>query len=206
MIMISERANYIFEQAIADYHVYDSTDHPIVKPYFNHPLENLLYKKCWIDTVQWHLEDEIRNPHIDPIIGLSLKRRIDESNQQRTDVVEEIDHFYLRHFDRVKPRRDARVNTESPAWALDRLSILSLKIYHMREETEHTKASPQHIASCIEKLIVLLRQRRDLSHSIDELLDDIRAGRKYMKVYKQMKMYNDPALNPVLYAQANPNA
>ena len=205
-MLTAEKCYTIFQQSIEDYHHYDDVDHPLQNPYASNQFEHLLYHKNWIDTVQWHLEDEIRNPHIDPIIGLSLKRRIDESNQQRTDVVEEIDHFYLRHFDRVKPRRDARVNTESPAWALDRLSILSLKIYHMREETEHTKASPQHIASCIEKLIVLLRQRRDLSHSIDELLDDIRAGRKYMKVYKQMKMYNDPALNPVLYAQANPNA
>lgn len=204
--MISEKANYIFEQAIADYHLYDVIDRPIVQPYTANTLGNLLYKKCWIDTVQWHLEDEIRNPHIDPIVGLSLKRRIDKSNQQRTDIVEEIDSYYLQHFAGIKPRRDARVNTESPAWALDRLSILALKIYHMREETENRDAASQHIASCMGKLMVLLRQRRDLSRSIDELLEDIRSGRKYMKVYKQMKMYNDPKLNPVLYARANHNA
>lgn len=204
--MISEKANYIFEQAIADYHVYDTTDHAIVKPYFNSTLENLLYKKCWIDAVQWHLEDEVRDPHIDPIVGLSLKRRIDESNQFRTDIVEEIDNYYLEYFAHVQPNKDARVNTESPAWALDRLSILALKIYHMREETENRDASPQHVAACMDKLMILLRQRKDLSRSIDELLEDIQSGRKYMKVYKQMKMYNDPALNPVLYAQANSNA
>lgn len=204
--MISEEANYIFEQAIADYHVYDVTDALITLPYATNTVGGLLYKKCWIDTVQWHLEDEIRNPHIDPIVGLSLKRKIDESNQLRTNIVEEIDSYYLRYFAQVKPRKDARVNTESPAWALDRLSILALKIYHMREETESRDASSKHIALCMEKLMVLLRQRKDLSRSIDELLEDIRAGRKYMKVYKQMKMYNDPTLNPVLYARANQNA
>lgn len=204
--MISEEANYIFEQAIADYHLYDVTDRPITLPYSTNTLGNLLYKKCWIDTVQWHLEDEIRNPHIDPIAGLSLKRKIDKSNQLRTDIVEEIDSYYLRYFAQVKPRKDATVNTESLAWALDRLSILTLKIYHMREETESRDASSKHIALCMEKLMVLLRQRKDLSRSIDELLEDIRAGRKYMKVYKQMKMYNDPKLNPVLYARENQNA
>ncbi len=198
--MISEKANRIFERAIENYHIFDSIDCPFNNPYPAHSLEHLLYRKCWIDTMQWHMEDEVRDPDIEPSIGLDWKRRIDESNQLRTDTVEFIDHYFLRYFTHVRPRKDARVNTESPAWALDRLSILCLKVYHMRQETQKIDAAAQHIASCMEKLMVLLRQQEDLSQSIDELLEDIRTGRKYMKVYKQMKMYNDPALNPVLYA------
>jgi len=199
-MMISEKANRIFEQAIENYHLFDSIDCPFNNPYASHTLDHLFYKKCWIDTMQWHMEDEVRDPQIDPVIGLEWKRRIDESNQLRTDVVELIDSYFLRYFSQVKPRTDAKINTESPAWALDRLSILCLKIYHMRQEAQRFDASPDHIASCTEKLMVLLRQHEDLSRSIDELLEDIRTGRKYMKVYKQMKMYNDAALNPVLYA------
>ncbi len=203
--MISERANRIFEQAITDYHIFDSIDYPFSNPYPNRTLDNLLYKKCWVDTMQWHMEDEVRDPHIDPVIGLEWKRRIDESNQLRTDIVEYIDDYYLRKFAHVMPRKGARVNTESPAWAIDRLSILALKIYHMRQEVENPEATARHAVSCGEKLMVLLRQRRDLSKSIDELLEDIKSGVKYMKVYKQMKMYNDPTLNPVLY-RANQHA
>ncbi|MFC3198567.1 DUF4254 domain-containing protein [Parapedobacter deserti] len=198
--MISEKANRIFEQAIENYHLFDSIDCPYNNPYASHTLDYLLYKKCWIDTMQWHMEDEVRDPDIDPVVGLEWKRRIDDSNQLRTDTVELIDNYFLRHFSHVIPQNDARVNTESPAWALDRLSILCLKIYHMRQETQKINASPQHVTSCMEKLMVLLRQHEDLSRSIDELLDDIRKGKKYMKVYKQMKMYNDATLNPVLYA------
>ncbi|WP_436833123.1 DUF4254 domain-containing protein [Parapedobacter sp. DT-150] len=197
--MISEKSNRIFEQAIENYHIFDSIDCPFSNPYPRHTLEYLLYKKCWIDTMQWHMEDEVRDPNIDPAVGLEWKRRIDESNQLRTDTVELIDHYFVRYFANVIPHRDARINTESPAWALDRLSILCLKIYHMRQETEKIDASPQHIASCMEKLMILLRQHEDLSLSINELLEDIRTGKKYMKVYKQMKMYNDATLNPVLY-------
>lgn len=199
--MISELANTLFEQAIADYHQFDQIDHPVVNPYKKESLEHLLYLKNWIDTAQWHMEDVVRNPQIDPVEGLSWKRRIDVQNQIRTDMVEFIDSYFLQQYAHVTPLPDAKVNTESPAWAIDRLSILALKIYHMREEANRASASAEHRAQCQAKLDVLLRQKADLSVSIDELLADIEAGRKYMKVYKQMKMYNDPSLNPVLYKQ-----
>ena len=157
--------------------------------------------KCWIDTVQWHYEDIIRDPHIDPTEALALKRRIDRSNQDRTDLVEDIDSFFRSTYSDVKPLPDARLNTESPAWAVDRLSILALKIYHMKEQVERTDATDEHRARCQSKLNVLLEQQVDLSTAINQLLEDIEAGRKYMKVYRQMKMYNDPLLNPVLYGQ-----
>ena len=158
-----------------------------------------MYLKCWIDTVQWHFEDIIRDPHIDPIEALQLKRRIDRSNQDRTDLVEQIDSYFRQKYSTVNVLPDARINTESPAWAVDRLSILALKIYHMREQVERPDASPEHREKCQQKLNVLLEQQVDLSTAIDQLLEDIEAGRKYMKVYRQMKMYNDPATNPVLY-------
>lgn len=199
--MISATANTIFKQAIDNYHVHDSIDHPIENPYNRETLDHLLYLKCWIDTVQWHMEDVVRNPNIEPQEGLYWKRRIDESNQVRTDTVEYIDSYYLHLFASTLPKEDARINTESPAWAIDRLSILALKIYHMEQETKRADAAADHIAACTGKLAILLEQRTDLSNSIDELLIDIEAGNKFMKVYKQMKMYNDPALNPVLYGQ-----
>lgn len=202
--MISTAANSIFDKSISDYHVRDHVDTPISNPYPSDKLEHLLYLKNWIDTVQWHLEDIIRNPAIDPVEALAIKRRIDSSNQERTDVVEYIDSYYLQQYATVKPQENASINTESPAWAIDRLSILALKIYHMRIEAERTDASAEHIANCKQKLSVLLEQRTDLSSAIDELLADIEQGRKYMKVYKQMKMYNDPSLNPVLYQQQTP--
>ena len=189
----------IFEQAIADYHVTDNVDQPIHNPYVQGSIEFYLYLKNWIDTVQWHFEDLIRDPQIDPVAGMTLKRRIDKSNQDRTDLVEMIDSYFLDFYKDVKPQADAVINTESPAWAVDRLSILALKIYHMREQVARTDASAEHIAKCQQKLDVLLEQRKDLSSAIDQLLDDIAAGRKYMKVYKQMKMYNDPSTNPILY-------
>ena len=198
--MISAIANPIFQRAIQDYHVYDQIDHPIQNPYDKQSLEHLLYLKCWIDTVQWHMEDVVRNPSIDPKDGLYWKRRIDESNQYRTDTVEYIDSYFLQKFQDIQARPTATINTESPAWAIDRLSILALKIYHMEQETLRTDASETHIISCQEKLNVLLEQRKDLSQSIDELMTAIASGDKYMKVYKQMKMYNDPSLNPVLYS------
>ena len=191
--------NTIFNQAIRDYHVTDNVDTPINNPYERDSIENRLYLKCWIDTVQWHYEDIIRDPHIDPIEALSLKRRIDRSNQDRTDLVEQIDTYFRQLYSDVMVKPDATINTESPAWAVDRLSILALKIYHMREQVERTDASKEHIEKCQDKLNVLLAQQVDLSTAIDQLLDDIQAGRKYMKVYRQMKMYNDPATNPVLY-------
>jgi hypothetical protein len=199
--MISAKCISVFEESINNYHRTDSVDTPASNPYPKDKLEHLLYLKNWIDTVQWHLEDIIRNPSIDPVEALAIKRRIDRSNQERTDVVEYIDSYFFEKYKNVTPLSGASINTESPAWAIDRLSILALKIYHMQAEANRTDASPDHIAACRQKLGVLLEQRSDLSQAIDELLSDIEKGRKYMKVYKQMKMYNDPALNPVLYQQ-----
>ncbi|ERJ60643.1 DUF4254 domain-containing protein [Sphingobacterium paucimobilis] len=198
--MISPIANTIFQRVINDYHVHDEINHPIKNPYEASTLEHLLYLKCWIDTAQWHMEDVVRNPNIDPNDGLYWKRRIDKQNQVRTDTVEYIDSYYLNKYMHVQPLSDARINTESPAWAIDRLSILALKIYHMEQETLREDVDSQHIDTCQQKLNILLEQRNDLSKSIDELLEDIESGKKYMKVYKQMKMYNDPSLNPVLYS------
>lgn len=190
----------IFRAVIGDYHRYDNVDQPIANPYEKGSIEYLLYLKNWIDTVQWHLEDLIRDPKIDPVAALELKRRIDRSNQERTDMVEYIDSYFLDKFKDVKVAADAKINTESPAWAIDRLSILALKVYHMAQETKRTDVSDKHIQECQRKLDVLLQQQQDLTTAIEELLEDMAAGRKYMKVYKQMKMYNDPELNPVLYA------
>lgn len=198
----TEKANPIFLQAIRDYHLKDDVDTAINNPYERDSIEYNLYLKCWIDTVQWHYEDLIRDPHLNPVEGMNLKHRIDRSNQDRTDLVEQIDSYFRQLYSDVTPLSDATINTESPAWAIDRLSILALKIYHMKEQTERTDASPEHIQRCKDKLSVLLEQQKDLSTAIDQLLDDIKAGRKYMKVYRQMKMYNDPSTNPVLYKKA----
>ena len=197
----TEQSNEIFRLAIRDYHIKDNVDTPINNPYHRDTIENRLYLKCWIDTVQWHFEDIIRDPHIDPVEALQLKRRIDQSNQDRTDLVEQIDSYFRQIYSNVKPLPDATINTESPAWAVDRLSILALKIYHMREQTERADASEEHRQKCQAKLEVLLEQQKDLSTAIDQLLADIQAGRKYMKVYRQMKMYNDPSTNPILYKE-----
>lgn len=195
----TEQANRIFSQVIDDYHLTDNVDTPIHNPYSRDSIEHSLYLKCWIDTVQWHYEDLIRNPHIDPTDALALKRRIDRSNQDRTDLVEEIDTYFRQLYSDVTPLHDARLNTESPAWAVDRLSILALKIYHMQEQAGRNDASDEHRQRCQLKLSVLLEQQKDLSLAIDQLLDDYATGRKVMKVYRQMKMYNDPSTNPVLY-------
>ena len=195
----SEQCNKIFQRAIDDYHIHDDIDTPINNPYDDGTIENRLYLKCWIDTVQWHFEDIIRDPNIDPMEALALKRRIDRSNQDRTDLVEQIDSYFRQKYSEVKVLPDARINTESPAWAIDRLSILALKIYHMREQVERQDASKEHKDTCTAKLNVLLEQQKDLGTAIDQLLEDIQEGRKYMKVYRQMKMYNDPSTNPVLY-------
>ena len=199
--MFTENANRIFTCAIEDYHRWDDVDHAIDNPFDTGSLDHLLYRKNWIDTVQWHLEDIIRDPAIDPAEALRIKRRIDRSNQERTDMVEYIDSYLLDKYRDVVPMPDARLNTETPAWAIDRLSILALKIYHMARETERGDVDEEHRAACRKKLDVLLTQQVDLSRAIEELIEDIEAGRKYMKTYKQMKMYNDPALNPVLYGQ-----
>ena len=195
----TEQANKIFCQVIKDYHLTDNVDTPIHNPYERNTIDYDLYLKCWIDTVQWHYEDIIRDPHIDPIEALALKRRIDHSNQDRTDLVEQIHTYFRQLYAMVKPQPDARLNTESPAWAVDRLSILALKIYHMQEQANRTDATEEHRQRCRMKLDVLLEQQHDLSTAIDQLLDDYEQGRKVMKVYRQMKMYNDPSTNPVLY-------
>lgn len=199
----TEQCNKVFNKAIEDYHVKNDINTPINNPYGHDSIENRLYLKCWIDTVQWHLEDLIRDPHLEAEKGMALKHRIDRSNQDRTDLVEQIDSWFRQHFSDVKPLPDARLNTESPAWAVDRLSILALKIYHMREQAERKDATPEHRQRCHDKLEILLEQQKDLSLAIDQLLDDIKSGKKYMKVYRQMKMYNDPSTNPVLYANKN---
>ncbi len=199
--MFTEKANDIFRRAIKDYHVTDNVETPMSNPFAEGTIEATLYHKCWIDTVQWHFEDIIRDPEIDPTAALVLKRRIDRSNQDRTDMVEDIDTYFREKYATVEPLAGATINTESPAWAIDRLSILALKIWHMKEQTERTDASEEHLAKCQGKLGVLLEQQVDLSTAIDQLLDDIAAGRKYMKVYRQMKMYNDESTNPVLYAK-----
>lgn len=198
--MFSDKANTIFREVIEKYHEVDSVDQEFQNPYDaeENLLEHLLYRKCWIDTVQWHYEDIIRDQNIDPEAALKLKRLIDSSNQDRTDTVEYIDSYFLEKYKDVQPKADATINSESPAWAIDRLSILALKIYHMNEEATRENASQEHQMACKAKLDVLLEQRVDLSTAINQLLEDISNGNKYMKVYKQMKMYNDEELNPVL--------
>ena len=201
MKSFSQFCNVIFNESIDKYHIHNDVDAEIQNPYPLKSIEYYLFLKNWIDTVQWHLEDIIRNPDIDPIEALKIKRRIDGSNQDRTDLVELIDSYFLDRYKDEKVYPDAVINTESPAWAIDRLSILALKIYHMQTEADRTDAAPEHKEQCRQKLNVLLEQQNDLSTAIDTLLDEIESGRKYMKVYKQMKMYNDPALNPVLYGK-----
>jgi hypothetical protein len=198
--MFSEKANKIFKEVIDTYHIEDNVDQSFTNPYSKEAqlLDHLLYRKCWIDTVQWHYEDIIRDPNIDPVGALSLKRQIDASNQDRTDMVEYIDSYFLEEYKEATVQDNATINTESPAWGVDRLSILALKVYHMNEEATRENASESHRNACQTKLNILLEQRVDLSTAIDQLLNDISVGNKYMKVYKQMKMYNDDELNPVL--------
>ena len=199
--MFSNFAFGIFQESIDTYHIKDDVYQAFSNPYPKDKIEHLLYRKNWIDTVQWHYEDIIRDPAIDPVDALDLKRKIDASNQDRTDLVEYIDSYFLQKYQSVQVKENATINTESPAWAIDRLSILALKIYHMQEEVNRTDASAEHIQKCSDKLAVLLEQKKDLSTAINQLLADIEAGNKYMKVYKQMKMYNDEELNPVLRGQ-----
>ncbi|MEW5676569.1 DUF4254 domain-containing protein [Flavobacterium enshiense] len=197
--MFAEFAFPIFEQSIKEYHIIDDVYQPVKNPFEKGSIEYLLFAKNWVDTVQWHYEDIVRDPNIDPVAALDLKRKIDASNQVRTDMVEFIDSYFLQKYQDVQVKPNAKINTESPAWAIDRLSILALKIYHMHEEANRVEATPEHRAKCQEKLNVLLDQKNDMFTSISELLTDIANGDKYMKVYKQMKMYNDEELNPVLY-------
>ena len=197
----AQNCNKLFDETVKTYHVTDDVDAVFNNPFPEGTIEAALANKCWIDAVQWHLEDIIRDEEIDPVEALALKRRIDHSNQDRTDLVEEIDAYFRRQYADVTVLPGATMNTESPAWAIDRLSILALKIWHMREQTERFDADSVHIAKCKAKLDILLEQRHDLTEAIDQLLDDIAAGRKFMKVYQQMKMYNDPDTNPILYAK-----
>lgn len=189
----------IFNQQIADYHKIDSVDAPTSNPYEKGSFEHLLWEKSYIDTVQWHLEDLIRPDDVDPVEALRLKRWIDRSNQNRTDLVERIDDYFMSVFKDVPPQQNATINTETPAWAVDRLSILALKIYHFGIEVNRPGASEEHYAKCKAKYETLLTQKQDLTQAIDNLLDELSDGRKVMKLYRQMKMYNDPSLNPMLY-------
>jgi len=197
--MISALCKQIFEQVVDDYHHHNYIDYSCKIPHQKDTLEHLLYTKCWIDTMQWHMEDEIRDPAIEPTEAVMWKRRIDKSNQERSDIVESIDDYFLEKYKDVKPKADARFNTESPAGAIDRLSVLVLKIYHMREQTERKDISGDRLVKNNLKLDILIQQEKDLCLAIDELIADIESGDRYMKVYRQMKMYNDPELNPVLY-------
>lgn len=202
--MLSANECYsIFQKSIDDYHRKDDVDTPVSNPYPAGSFEALLYLKNWIDTVQWHLEDIIRLPNIDPSEGILIKRRIDKSNQDRTDKVEQLDDYFLEQFKNVKPKSGTRINSETPAWLMDRMSILMLKIYHMKEQTERKDASADHLAKCQSKLSVLLEQREDMKLAFDELIEDISKGDRRFKVYRQMKMYNDASLNPMLYNQKN---
>jgi hypothetical protein len=196
---ISNIAIDVFESVIEEYHIINSVDQAFKNPFSENSFEHLLYRKNWIDTVQWHYEDLIRDPNIDPIKGMELKRKIDASNQDRTDMVEYIDSYFLNKYKNIEALKNAEVNSESPAWAIDRLSILALKIYHMKEEVSRNDASKKHKTLCNTKLNILLEQKTDLSKAIDLLLENISKGIKFMKVYKQMKMYNDEELNPILY-------
>ena len=197
--MFSNLCFKVFDQSISDYHLQDSVTGKSKNPFKKDDIKYLLYQKNWIDTVQWHLEDLIRDPKINPVEALELKRTIDHSNQKRTDLVEYIDSYFLDKYKNVKISNSATFNSESPAWAIDRLSILALKIFHMDEETKRKGANDEHINNCRSKLEILIQQKKDLCSAIDQLLSDIQSGIKYMKTYKQMKMYNDEDLNPVLY-------
>ena len=194
-----EVSNQIFRTAVVDYHITNDVDAPMRNPYALGTIEHDLYLKNWIDTVQWHLEDIIRDPQIDPTEALLLKRRIDKSNQDRTDLVERIDSYFWEQYHTVLPKTNAKINTESPAWAIDRLSILHVKIYHMQEQVNRTDVSQEQHDKCAAKLAVLQEQLQDMTTSITQLLEDYASGERIMKVYRQMKMYNDPTLNPVLY-------
>lgn len=201
MLLSADACYSVFQRSIEDYHIHDDVDRPISNPFPSKSFEDLLYRKNWIDTVQWHLEDIIRKPDIDPIEGIAIKRRIDKSNQDRTDMVEQLDDRFLEQFKSITYKPGARMNSETPAWLLDRMSILMLKIYHMKEQTERKDASREHLQKCQDKLSILMEQKNDMRSAYDELLEDISNGNRKFKVYRQMKMYNDASLNPVLYAQ-----
>ena len=191
----------IFDACIQQYHVIDAVDQALLNPHEKDTFEALLFHKCWVDTVQWHFEDLIRDPEIDPFAGMELKRKIDHSNQIRTNMVEQIDDWFLSLFKDIKEQPDAQLNTESPAWVIDRLSILALKIYHMQEQANRVDISEDHKLKSQARLTILLEQKHDLMLSFDQLITDIASGKRKMKVYRQMKLYNDPNTNPVLYGK-----
>jgi hypothetical protein len=198
-MLLADQCYQVFERSIVDYHKTDNVDTLVTNPFPLEDFQSLLYLKNWIDTVQWHLEDIIRKPDIDPVQALLIKRRIDRSNQDRTDTVERMDDYFLTQFRAVVPKPGARINSETPAWLLDKMSILMLKIYHMKEQTERTDASADHRKKCEQKLSVLLEQKTDMRDAFDELIEDVKSGNRRFKVYRQMKMYNDASLNPMLY-------
>ncbi len=200
-MLSAEHCYGVFQRSIDDYHRFDDVDAPLANPFPKGTIEALLYAKNWIDTVQWHLEDIIRKPDIDPAEALAIKRRIDRSNQERTDTVERVDDYFLEIFKDAVPAPSARINSETPAWLLDRMSILMLKIFHMKEQADRKDAGADHIARCRARLSVLLEQRDDMRAAFDELVEDIASGKRRFKVYRQMKMYNDAALNPMLYGK-----
>jgi len=198
-MITATQCNKLFARCIVHYHVLDHVDQEFAAYSEGNEIEQLLYHKCWIDTVQWHYEDLIRDPQIEPSEGMALKRLIDASNQRRTDMVEQIDDWFLAQFAGNTIGEKATVNTESPAWVVDRLSILALKIYHMQEQATRNNVDGEHRQKAEAKLLVLKEQQVDLSTSFDELIADIGSGKCRMKVYRQMKLYNDPTTNPVLY-------
>ena len=197
--MKAENCIKIFEQAITNYHLKDDVYQPFTNPFEEGTIEHTMYQKSWIDTVQWHYEDIIRDPNIEPTAGMDMKRKIDKSNQNRTDVVEQLDDYYISLFNTISVQSNAKLNTESPGWVVDRISILCLKIYHMQEQVDRTDTDRKHKQQCLNKLNILLEQKEDISKSFNDLLDEIQKGEKQIKVYRQMKMYNDDTLNPVLY-------
>ncbi len=199
-MITAEYCSSLFLSTIELYHEQDDINNPTPISELN-SIHDYLIHKSWIDTVQWHLEDIIRKPELDPQSFILIKRKIDASNQERTDIVEKIDDWFIDEFKSVEVRKDARLNTETPAWAIDRLSILMLKIYHMKEQTQRKDVEASHIQNCIQKLDILLSQKLDLSASLNELIDEISSGKTKMKVYRQMKMYNDPQTNPQLYSK-----
>lgn len=197
-MVTAEYCTSLFLSTIEEYHKTDNieTPCPVVE---SDTLEKILIRKCWIDTVQWHLEDLIRRPDLEPYQFILIKRKIDKSNQDRTDCVEQIDDYLMNEFNKVKIHENPRLNTETPAWVIDRLSILMLKIYHMNEQTERKDASIDHLKLCKQKLDTLIQQKLDLSFSFNYLLKELSEGISVMKLYRQMKMYNDPNTNPELY-------
>ncbi|NCN08463.1 MAG: DUF4254 domain-containing protein [Leptospira sp.] len=188
----------VFQKSVIDWH---KEEKPSNNPYDPQSIDHTLYQKNQVDTIQWHIEDEIRRPDIPLEEVVALKRKIDALNQDRTDTVEKLDDFVGELVKNVTVQPGARLNSESPAWLMDRMSILELKIFHMKEQVERKDASPEHLQNCQNKLNILTEQREDLILCLDELIEDYAKGIRRFKVYRQMKMYNDKNLNPSLYKQ-----